>query len=439
MSRSLGNIVHYQLHFRKALALLLLSLITTLSHAQTPSILLLSADSSYKLADGFVQLHGMGLVGANSLDNLFLKKSVLGGRLEDGHLDDLSSRMKDQNRAGFDIVSGLDFLNFRDTMFNHAQWGLRVGLSTNYHGALSFNRDLYNLVYRGNARFAGDTAHLAPLAAQYQAYQKFSVGIFNKHTLSSVTASLVAGQSYQSLIVTEGDLYTSPNGDSLALTYSGDYLQSDTAKSGWANGSGIGIAFDFDFNLPLQDGKGVISIAVRDVGFIVWNQLGKHYTFDSLTTWQGINVNDVFQLTTDTLDFPHLRDSLHYHVSRSGFVAPLPASVHLRFSRFFSSRSFYEAGISIWPNRAAVPFIYGGLNHFLSDHLLVSERVSFGGYSRWGIGAEIQWMPRGSWLIRAGSNHLEGFISDRAHGRDVYFTLAKTFRGSHERQGLETE
>ena len=406
--------------------------------AQTPTMLLLSADSSFKTSDALVQFSGAGMVGSNSLDNLFLKKSVFGGHLENDHLDRIASKLKDQNRAGFLLTSGLDFYNFRDTLFNHPQWGIHVGISTTYSAALSFSRDLYKTIYRGNAQFAGDTAQLGPLAAQYQSYQKFGVGIFNKHTLSGVTLSLVAGENYQSLILSEAGMYTSPLGDSLALNYAGDYMRSDTTKRGFANGSGIGLALDFNVNIPLVDHRGVISIAVNDVGFVAWNQLSEHYTFDSLTTWTGLQVNDVFELATDTLDLPGLKDSLHYQVRKKSFFAPLPASIHVRFSRFFSANSFYEAGLSIWPNRAAVPVIYGSLNHFLGTHFMVSERVTFGGYSRGGVGAEIQWMPRGSWLLRVGSNHLEGFVMDKAHGMDGYFTLAKTFGSASMREAPET-
>lgn len=411
----------------RILLLVMLIVSSVKSDAQVSEMYLLSADSSYKRGDGLFQISADGMIGSNVLDNMFMKKSILGGNLENQHLNQLSDEMKDQNRAGFIVTAGLEFLNFRDTLFKHPQWGLRVGINSNYHGAVSFSRDLFKTIYRGNTQFANDSAVLGPLNFQYQAWQKFGVGIFNKHNLSSVTLSLVEGQSYQSLILTEAGLYTSPNGDSLAVNYSGDYLRSDTTKSGWANGSGLGAAIDLEYNLPLADQNGFISISLHDFGFVAWNNLSEKFTFDSLSTWTGAQVKDVFKLSTDTLDLPSFRDSMHYSVQQKRIVSPLPASVHLRYCRVFNKQDYYEAGMSMWPNRAAVPLVYAGLGHFIGQHFLFSERVSFGGYGRFGIGAEVQWMPRGAWLLRLGTRHLEGFTMGSAHSRDLYFTAAKTF------------
>jgi hypothetical protein len=66
----------------------------------------------------------------------------------------------------------------------------------------------------------------------------------------------------------------------------------------------LGAAIDVEYNLPLADHQGVISIAVYDAGFIVWNRMSEHFEFDSLTTWKGVNVNDVFSLTDDSLGIP---------------------------------------------------------------------------------------------------------------------------------------
>lgn len=395
--------------------------------SQVPSIFLLSSDSSFKKSNGMIILKGNAMVGSNSLDNLFFQKSFFGGRLENSHLDELAEGMKDQNRAGFILNAGLEFLNFRDTLFNRPEWGLRVDVNTNYHTSVSFSRDLYKLVYRGNSSLIGDTAELGPLSFQNTSWQKFGVGIFNKQSLNSMTISLVEGQNYESLIMSESDFYTSPNSDSLSLSYRGDYLRSDTAKSGLANGSGLGVALDFDYNLPLADHKGVISISLRDFGFVVWNKSSEKISYDSLTTWTGLQVNDIFEFATDTVGFPNLRDSLHYDVKKKSFITSLPASVHLRYCRHFNERDYYEAGLSMWPNKAAVPFVYAGISHFIGDHFIFSERLSYGGYSRFGLGSEVQWMPGGAWLFRLGTNHLGGFTMSSARGRDVYFSLAKTF------------
>jgi|JI10StandDraft_1071094.scaffolds.fasta_scaffold92112_2 hypothetical protein len=397
------------------------------AQSQVPTMFLLSPDSGFKLNNGLIQIGSNAMIGSNVLDNQFFKKSFFGGHLEDLHLNNLASSAKEQNRAGMQFNGGIDFLNLRDTLFKHPHWGMRVGINTNYHASLSFTRDLFKTIYRGNKIFRNDSAMLGPAAFEYQAWQKFGIGIFNKRNFSSVTLSLVEGQAYRSLIVNQATLYTSQVGDSLAMTYQGDYLRSDTTRSGFANGSGLGVSLDLEYNIPLENHKGMISLSLHDFGFVGWNKSSSLITFDSLTTWQGVQVQDVFQFSNDTLNMPQLRDSVHYNESKRSFFAPLPASVHLRYSRFFNTRDFYEIGISMWPNSSAVPLVYGGVSHFLGDRFLISEKISFGGYARFGLGAEVQWMPCSAWLVRCGTNHIGGWTMNSAHGRDLYFTLAKTF------------
>lgn len=396
------------------------------AHAQlTPSILLLSDDTSYRQAHSMVLLNGYGMIGANNVDLAFLKKNIYGGHIEDATLNKLASGSALLNRAGFAASVGLDFYNFSDTLFGRPNWGLRVGASSNYHASLTYSRDLFKAVYRGNAQFAGDTAQLGPFAGDYQAWQKFSFGLFNKKSLTSVSLSLIAGESFSSLIMQGARLQTTTLGDTVSLSYTGDYLRSDTLKSGWANGSGLGACFDADYNLPIADNQGFISIALRDVGFVVWNKQSEQFTFDSLTTWTGVDADNIFDLTTDTLDLPNLRDSLNYDVRKKSFIAPLPMSLHVRFSKFFTTTDYYELGVSIWPNRAAIPLVYVGMSHFIGKNFIFSEKVSFGGYGTWGIGAEMQWRPCGSWILKAGTNHLGGFTMGSAHSRDVSFCVGK--------------
>jgi hypothetical protein len=395
--------------------------------AQVPSILLATSDTTYRKKDALMMLDAGGAVGSNALDNLFLKKTIYGGHIERSHINGIYDRMVDQNRAGFYGQAAMELYNFRDTLFGKPQWGLSASFNTNYHAGLSFSRNFFNTVFSGNKQYAGDSVSLGPFSAQFQAWQKLGLGIFNKHTLSGITVSLVEGQAYHSMIFTEADLYTSSIGDSLALNYNGEYMRSDTTRRGWANGSGTGIAVDFDYNVPLSGKRGYISISLRDIGFVIWNDQSQKLSFDSTSSWKGVTLDDVFSLATDTVDLPGLTDSVHYVLDQKRFVASLPASIHVRMLRFFNDRNFYEAGLSIWPSRAALPMIYGGLSHFVGDHFIFSERISFGGFGRFGIGAEMQWMPAGTWLIRCGSSNLAGFTMGSARGRDIYFTIGKSF------------
>jgi len=396
-------------------------------NGQLPSLLLLSDDSLHRKSNAMVLASADGRLGSNAVDIRFMKKLLLGGHIESQEINDLAESMGNQNRAGYQASGEVSFFNFRDTLFVNPIWGLKATVGTNYQGAASFSPKLFSSIFQGNAPLAGDTLELGPCSLQTQAWQKFGMGIFNKRTLSGITVSLVEGQSFQSLILQQADMYTSLAGDTVLFAPGGDYWRSDTTRRGWANGSGIGVALDLDYNLPLQNDMGIISVAVRDLGFVKWNSSSEQYALNHQAVWTGLDVNPWLQNHDDTLSKPNAEDSVVTKRRQGAFVAPLPLGVHLRYMKRFGKNNYYEAGWSIWPNRAAVPQLYAGVSHSFSNHLMVSGRLSLGGYARWGMGAEVQWMPCGTWIFRAGTNAMGGLVFAAAHGRDGYVSIGRSF------------
>ncbi|MFN0030538.1 MAG: DUF5723 family protein [Flavobacteriales bacterium] len=408
-------------------AMLLCGALQTVTAQMLPSIVLMGEDTTYTHSRVMLLLNGSGMAGTNTTDISFLKKNIFGGHISDIMLNYLAEESLMLNRAGAVATGSMEVYNFSDTLLGRPNWGLKAAISSNYHASLSYSGNLFNTVYRGNKQFAGDTTQLAPLIAQYQAWQKFSVGVFNKKTLSAISLALIAGEKYHSLSVSEAQLYTTPQGDSITLAYTGNYLRSDTLKSGWANGSALGLAIDADYNLPIAGNEGYIRLAMRDMGFAVWNNQSEEYDFDSLTTWTGVGYNDLFALETDTLSLPHLEDSIHAVLRKKSFASALPMSFHVSFCKRINHKHYYELGVSIWPTRAAIPLVRGTFNHFAGRHFVFSEGVSFGGYGTWGIYASAQWMPRGQWLIAASSHHIGGFTMGSARSMDVSFTIGRMF------------
>ena len=335
--------------------------------------------------------------------------------------------MPERARIGYAGNAQLELLNFRDTLFGRPNLGLRAALSTQYSGYGAFQPNAFETVYRGNSGAANASVELGPLAFQSQSWQKFGFGIFNKNSLSGITFSLVEGQSYQSLDVDRAELFTAAQGESVSLSVAGDYSRSDTARTGWANGSGIGACIDLDYNTTIQQGRGVVSFSVRNLGFINWNEQSEHYTIDTKVDWNGLDVTNWLSGETDSLAFPNWNDSLNSSRIQSHVLKPLPASFHLRYLRRWKGNRYWETGCSFIPNKAAVPVVYVGVTHAISNHLLISERVSYGGYAGFAMGADIQWLFKSSWFLRAGSTQLEGWLLPTAKGRSVYFNLGKNF------------
>lgn len=397
------------------------------AHAQVPAVFLLSGDSAWRAKNTLCLMGGDASVASNAVDVAFLKKSFLGGHLENDQLENLSSRMPSRARAGYGAQANVELLNFRDTLFGNPNHGLRIAVSTDYAGYVGFRPNLFRAVYLGNAGFENTTVGLGRVNAQNQFWQKVGFGLFNKKTLSGFTLSLVEGQSYQSLHVGQAKLSTSAFGDSLSLSFDGNYMRSDTARAGWANGSGLGACLDFDYNVLLPDGSGLASITVRNLGFVVWNEQSEQYTADETIQWTGINVSDWLSNAADSIALPHYGDSLNRSRMQGSFIKPLPATIQFRYLKKWRRNHYWETGTLFQPNRAAVPQVYAGMMHAIHPRLWIAERISYGGYGGVALGVELQWLSKNSWFVKAGSSQVEGWLLPMAGGRSVYFNVGKNF------------
>jgi hypothetical protein len=273
-----------------------------------------------------------------------------------------------------------------------------------------FSKNLFQLIYNGNAET--DTVPIGAMRAQYQAYQKFSIGLFNKKNWNSISLSFVFGQSMRDLQLYNGQLITSSLGDTLTLSYAGHYHRSDTTMRGIANGAGLGAAVDFDYNLPLANNKGIISISLRDLGFIVWNNQASKFDFNGKSNWTGLETTNYVQNNFDSIALPNFRDSLNYERSVKSIWKPLPTRITFRYLHQLRKGNF-------------------GLSQQPFPSLIFSQTINYGGFGGWGVGASIQYLPKNSWYLRLETQHLGGFTMSSARSRQIQLSIAKIFHHVH--------
>ena len=402
-------------------------LVASHTHAQTPSLLLLSSDTAWNKKGMMILANGDAGISTNALNVGFLQKSILGGHLERDELKEIYNQLPTQSTIGYAVHSDLTFMNFSDTLFGNPKLGIRASLSTNYEGYCGFSPKAFGLVYLGNGEYNRGSVDLGKFIYRNQAWQKIGFGLFNKSTLSGFTLSFVAGQSFQSLTLDEAQFYTSPFGDSLELNVDGNFWRSDANRKGLANGSGLGACLDFDFNLPLLDRSALMSVSVRNLGFVFWNRNTETRALSDTFQWNGLDVTNWLSGATDTLELPRWVDTIQVQGTFKQAVKLLPATIYFRYMKRINRSSYIESGFSYFPNRVAAPLVYAGMLHMLSSQFSIGERVNYGGYGKFAIGIELQWLSRNSWFLRAGSAQLEGWISSKARGRNVFLNVGKSF------------
>ncbi len=375
----------------------------------------------------WVLLEGQSALGSTVLDNRFANQMLLGGKLEKSQLQSLANKMNEQNGAGVDVAAGLSFWNFSDTILNRPNLGFMAQIGTRYQGSLTFTRDFFEVGFLGNAGFAGRTAELGPLNGNLQAWQKFGFGVFNKKTRSYVSLSLLEGQLMQSISMRNCDFYTSTTGDSLSLQYNGEYIRSDTARHGLMNGSGVGFCLDAGYNYIVPDGKSWFRFELQDMGLIIWNRATERYQLNGQNSFTGWVIDDINNLSSDSIGVPDFRDSLRYDYSKRRIAMAVQGRISLSFTHRLTSRSYLHFATMILPNRAALPQIRASYAFAIRPSLLTSVILSYGGYAAAGAGVDIQWMPKRNWYLRAQSGLLTGWLLPNARGVDFGFTLGKNF------------
>jgi hypothetical protein len=413
---------------RAILTLFVLQLVLVCAaDAQTPSLLLLGSDTAWNSKGMMILAGGEAGISTNALNVGFLQKSILGGYLEREELKDVYDQLPTRSKIGYSVHSDITFMNFADTLFGNPRLGLRASVSTNYDGFCGFNPEAFGLVYFGNGGLNPGMVDLGEFVYNNQAWQKIGFGLFNKSTLSGFTLSLVAGQSFQSLSIDEAQFYTSPDADSLSLNVDGVYMRSDTKRKGLANGSGLGACLDFDLNVPLRDKSELISISVRNLGFVAWNRKTETRVLNDAFQWNGLDVTNWLSGATDTLELPSWVDTIQAPGTMKETLRFLPATFSFRYLKRITAASYIETGCNFYSNSVELPLAYVGMMHLLGARFSVGERISYGGYGNFAVGLEVQWLSRNAWFIRAGSAQLEGWVMPAARGRNAFINLGKSF------------
>ena len=384
-------------------------------------------DTTYRSASAAVLVNGGGSFRSNALDNLFMRKLVLGGTIGKDIKKNVEGTLRDVNRAGGSGQAGVQAYLF-DSFGKKANWGWTVGASAHVDMGLTFPEDLYRIVFEGNAEFAGQEMQFDRLRSEYMLWEKISVGLFDKRTMSEVSLSLVGGSDFYRAEVDRASLYTSQLGDTLVLDYAGDFMLSAPDGSFPAI-KGVGAALDARINLPMADEKGFIRIQVANLGFVNWNSGTEHYQADSTWTFQGIEVNDLVGEDILNVDIPTFEDSLSYTQTAGSALTMLPGTIGLSVVRMQTNTDYLEFGVQVKTTGMSHPLVYGSYHYLLDKSTSVFGRVSVGGYGRLRVGAGVEKYWR-DWYVSVQTGDLPGLILNDLKGRGAWFTLGRFMKTS---------
>lgn len=374
-----------------------------------------------------LHVEASGLYDSNALRNDLILGLWRGDVLSEDLRRSTQDQLKGNNRAGY----ALDFratYTWGDSLFGNR--GLKPVISIAHHSVLGlrFSDDLYNLTFFGNTPYENRTAALGGTAFSQITYQTFGFGFQDRASSSYLQLQIVNGQRGSSASLRQADLFTATDGRYLQLDFDGSYLRSDTSQGGFGTSSGLGLAISAAVEKSVRvlgtDAK--LLFGVTDLGFVVWNGDSERLVNNTVIYYDGITVQNVFDLDGVVVDQAALQDTLGLKYERGRYTQVLPTTAQVRFrtGRSLKKQVLYP-GSYLWEISITQRNLPGFVPHTMVTRSFLGSRkfkpevsASYGGFGGFRVGLGAQWlMKNGAIMLRA--PNVLGFVSGSASGAGV--------------------
>lgn len=383
-----------------------------------------------------ISIQGMFDYGSNVATNQFLNKFILGGNISRENKDDFYNNLSSNNTIGGDFNLKVQAEIPIDTFLRKTNFSFLIGVEHNEHFDGKFSKDLTKLIFDGNKQFEGKFANIGGTNFNYISYQQLNFGFLNYKQSNGRAAkegaifSIIKAQEHQAIVVPEGSLFTEKLGNELVLDLNYIYNSSDTAQKGLSAFNGFGIATDLFTEFNLKNG-GKISLQVDDLGFIQWSKKSIQIEADTIFTYNGVEIDNIFDLN-DSLISSFSRDSLLDYIStkkgKGGYAIALPTAISINYHHTFSEKVAAVFGLRHRILANYFPLLYANIQYQINPKLIVQGNVIYGGYGKLNAGLTIAKQIKNNFQIIVGTNHLGVYILPSATysnngflGLKVYF------------------
>lgn len=353
-------------------------------------------------------------------------------------------KLKNKNTIDFGSNNEISFQKYQPTgLFKKSL--LTFAVKQRSLNSISFSRDAFNILFFGNAMYAGETADLSNCKYGALNFQQYQFGFQkwicnNKHELA-VAVSLLNGMSGTSFKTNTATLFTEQFGEYLDLNYDFD-LHSTKGKNYF---KGVGASSDFSFSGYSNKLKTQWWFFAKDVGFISWNKKSTDATANNFLHFMGVEVENLFAQTDS--GFLHIKaDSilslLQIEKQNEAFTSVLPMRIGFAFQNFqhhlagnISYRPMvdkhpllffqYKKRINIHgkrnPTIEAFVQKHLGYNKYFFDF---SPSLSFGGTGNLNLGLRLSTTFHGKIYLSLGTFHLQSFfLPEQSTGASVFLQL----------------
>ena len=310
-----------------------------------------------------------------------------------------------------------------------------LALSDESISIINYRRDLFNLVFFGNAQYENDTAYLRGSGLANQDFHRVRF-IFSSKSGSAdsswqINASISYLQGYHVNLFNVGKtkLFTAPLGEYLWLQSQFIYQTNDTSNSGSFAFNGNGISADVCIAFPA--GKSQLMVAINDAGFIYWNKKSLFYGMDTTIQFDGIELENILSNSGSTISNINTDTILNYlgvKQTKYAFNLNLPLRFTFAWNRMVMNNKIdLNAGFSFLPQYENFPMFFAS-STFNFKNFYPSVSVSYGGLQSFNMGINLEGKICGhfNWMIGSGQI-LSWLMPKHLTGIDMYSQLSYSF------------
>jgi len=377
----------------------------------------------------------------NAINGSFINELLFNGYINNTMKDNVLSINTDKHIVNFTFNNSIKYTEPLEKGFS-----LNLSISDINNLNATFNNDLLKLILKGNYESQNELLEFNQTRLRANRYQQLKLFLDYKKNNSNIGIGLsyIQGNHHLTLVSNRGSLFTSYLGESLDLDYDINTYITDTSSFSPFNNNGNGIALDLSASISMFNHK--LDIYLIDLGFILWNNKSSNIYVDSSFSFNGIEIDNVFEFNDSILEASNIIDDYDNLINENKrFKSYLSSNIGVRISKKVKNDRFgmitYGVNTKWQPylddKRLSFkkikqgfvesnykPFYYVETEIITKKYSLL-PKIAYGGYTS-NLNLDLGIKFRRKISVTLGTHHLEYlFTKENSRGFGLYIKLFK--------------
>ena len=372
---------------------------------------------------------------ASHLNNAFLITYYSSGFIDEDLKAENQSRLNGENNPlGLSSDFVLQYRNLPGLLLGWSSLGFSFAVEWHTVNEMLFTDDFYSLMFNGTKQFAGqDAANLHNVSNNNLNYYQLKGGLFNTEELRGLEygfqVAINFGNQYSRFNSNNATLYVDSLGKYIDLN--GEFLYHSTEITGnnFTKIQGYGASIDLFFQ------KEVIynykfRVDIKNLGYIYWNDNTQIYDKEENIHFEGIEVDNIFNSSTDFSGNTVL-DSLADYIDENSYYKKLnlytPADISVFYSRYFSKYISAFGFFNYRIHSLSDFYLMFGADYHFNSNMSLGGNINYGAYSKFNVGFNFQVKIKPNFAIELQSRYITGLIGHSFSGIGVFVQLNYKF------------